>query len=302
MPQAPVYAPLGGPTVSGTQVTVDVLANTPTQISAVVRDLVADNQGYFAEEIFATPGFTVQGGAIIYEESFPTDHFLDPAGTIAPRAPGSEAARVALNRFAPKIARPESWAGSIEVTDEQRRRNDVTSVQAAFRKTANTFADRIQSRAIEVLNAFVAAASRDISSVNWGAAFTAGVPNADPTTLPQVTFAAVMKQFAADKAGVLPDLLILNQNDAFNLDVVYGDKLKALLDRYGLKLRVSPQQTAGKALFVKSKQVGVIAFEKPLDTEYTREGTRKTDVYTLESVPVLVANDASAVLRADIDG
>lgn len=303
MPQNPQASPLLGPSVSGTRVTVDTLTKPHTKIPQVIRDLVAANEGYFAEDIFATPGFTVEGGAIEYVESFPEDHFLDPNQSIGPRAPGSEAPIVGSLRKAPKIARPESWAGQIEVHDEQRRRNDVIAVQTAFRQAANTFADRIQSRAITTLNEFVTAAGREIDSVvDWTAALEDGVPNADPATLPQTTFAEVTKQFIADKAGVRPDLLIVHQDDAFYLDQIYGEKLAALLQRYNLSMRVSPQQEEGEAIFARSKQVGVIAFEKPLDTEYTREGKRKTDVYTMESTPVFVAHDASAVLRVTLRG
>lgn len=74
--QNPVANPLGGPTIAGTTITVDMLVNPPTIIPETIRALVASNQGYFIERVFNTPGFTVQGGAIIYTESFPTDHFL----------------------------------------------------------------------------------------------------------------------------------------------------------------------------------------------------------------------------------
>lgn len=296
-PQNPVAQPLGGPTVSGTLITVDVLTKPATRIPAVIRDLVAANQGYFAEDVFATPGMTVEGGAVIYNETFPEDQFLDPTQSIAPRAPGSEAPRIGSLRKAPKIARPESWSGSIEVTDEARRRNDVIAVQREFRVAANTFADRIQTRAIETLNAAVTAWGRTVSGGNWRAALTSGVVNADPATLPQRDFALVKKQFRTDKVGQVPDLMIVNPEDAFYLDLIYGDKLQALLDRYGLTMKESPVVTEGNPLFVVSKQVGTMAFEKPLGQEYTREGTRFTDVFTLEAVPVFVAHDASAIVQ-----
>lgn len=296
--QNPVAQPLGGPTISGTTITVDVLVNSPSVINQQIRDLVAANQGYFAEDIFATPGFTVSGGAIIYTESFPEDNFLDPTQSIAPRAPGAEAPRIGSLRRAPKVARPESWSGSIEVTDEARRRNDVITVQKEFRAAANTFADRIQTRALATLQAAVTAWSRTVTStVNWRAALADGVPNADPADLPQADFAAVQSQFIADKVGVRPDLLVIHQDDAFYLDLIYGDKLPALLGRYGLTMKVTPQATEGSPYFAKSKQIGNIAFEKPLDNEKSREGNRKTDVFTLESVPVFVAHDASAIVQ-----
>jgi hypothetical protein len=305
MPQTPVANPLGGATVSGNLITVDNYVNPPSQIPAIIRNLVAANEGYFVEDVFNTPGFTVEGGAIIYEETFPEDHFLPEDQDIAPRAPGSEAARLGSTRREPKVSRPESWAGSIEVHDEARRRNKVIAVQRQFTQAANSFADRLQTRGIATLNAAVSAWSRTISGTAWRAPLADGVVNADPLTLPGVDFAAVQTQFIEDKAGVLPDLLIINPQDAFYLDVIYGEKLEPLLRRYGLTMKVSPQVTEGEPIFAKAGQVGHLAFEKPLDQEYTREGPRKTDVYTLEVVPVFVADNAAAVLKVtgvDDDG
>jgi len=296
--QNPVAQPLGGPTVSGTAITIDVLTNPPTQIPAIIRNLVAENRGYFAERIFATPGMTVQGGAIIYDESFPEDYFLPADQTIAPRAPGAEAPRLGSTTRAPKIARPESWSGSIEVTDEARRRNVVTTVQRQFTQIANTFANKIQARAIETLAAFVASAGRTVTGINWRAAYASGATNADPATLPAQTFALVNKQFQTDESGMQADLLIINPNDSFYLRMIYGDKLADLLKSYGLTMLESPRVTEGDPIFVKEGGVGVMAFEKPLGQEYTREGTRFTDVFTLEVQPVFVANDASAIIVA----
>lgn len=301
-PQTPVAQPLGGPTVSGTTITVDTYLNPPSQIPAIIRNLVANNQGYFIERVFSTPGFTVQGGAIIYEETFPEDYFLPADQSIAPRAPGAEAPRLGSTRKAPKVARPESWSGSIEVTDEARRRNDVRAVQRQFTQAANSFADRIQTRGIAALQAAITAWGRTVSGGNWRAALTSGVPNADPQTLPQRDFALVQKTFITDKAGMAPNLMIVHPDDAFYLDVIYGDKLPALLSRYSLEMAVSVAAPVGDPIFVRGGGVGVIAFEKPLDQELSREGTRKTDVYTLETVPVFVADDASSVIQLlDID-
>ncbi|HXH36980.1 MAG TPA: major capsid protein [Plantibacter sp.] len=294
--QSPTSMPLGGPTINGTFVTVDQMTNPSTVIPPTIRNLVAANEGYFAERIFSTPGMTATD-AIIYEESFPSNHFLDPNKTIAPRAPGSEAPRIAALRGVPSIARSESWSGSIEVTDEARRTNNVIEVQRVFRAAANEFADRIQTRAIETLNSAVNAWGRTIAGTPWDVALTGGVPNANPNTLPQRDLSLVLRQFAKDKTGIKPDTLIVHPDDAFFLDLIYGDKLAALLGRYGLTMFETIEQPSGTALFVKAGAVGVMAFVKPLDQEYVREGTRKTDVYVLEAVPIFVANDASAIIR-----
>lgn len=293
--------PLGGVEVNGTEITIDDLAGAPPIINETVRDLVAANQGYFVEDIFSTPGFTVQGGAILYTESFPQDHFLDPDQSLRPRAPGAEAPYIGALRRAPSVARPESLSGKFDIYDEWRRRNQVGEVLNLMRKVANTFADRMQARGMETLDDAITVWGREITSVSWADAASAagGTINVARTTQPEATFAAVLKQFEDDKAGVKPDTAILSTTEAFNLRVIFGRDLQAFLDSYGIsKLRSTPQLAAGKAIFAKGGQVGEIAFEKPLDTEEGRGpiGTFK-DTYAVEGVPVFVARDASAVLR-----
>lgn len=297
---AGVVDPLGVD-VDGNYVTVADYVNPPTRIPTLVRDLVAANEGYWIEEVFATPGMTVQSGAIIYSDTFPEDHFLSAHGRPGPRAPGSEAPRLAAGRPTLKTSRVESWAGSIEVHDEVRRRNQVWDVQRQFRQAANTFADILQVRGEEVLDAFIDASGREVTAgagtfADWAAADP--IENTASTdNRPAAEFARVRRLFAQDKAGVRPDVLIADPEDIEHLDRVYGDRLDALLRRYGLRLRESTRATVGERIYARSGQVGVMAFEKPLDQEHTREGTRKTDVYTLEATPVYVANGAESVLR-----
>src|SRR4051812_24377655 len=118
MPPLPVANPLLGPTISGTQITVDTMTRPVTRIPAQIFELINRNQGYFADLLFSG-GPEVIGGAVVYTETMPLDFFLDPLQSIAPRAPGAEAPNVGAARPVDKIARPESLAGSFEVHDEQ---------------------------------------------------------------------------------------------------------------------------------------------------------------------------------------
>lgn len=297
---SPIY-PLFGPTISGTTITVDTYLNPPTVIPEFVRGFAAENEGYFIEEVFSTPGWTVQGGAIIFTPTFPEDKFLDPAQSVAPRAPGAESPIIGAKRYAPQIARPESIAGKIEIPDETRRRNDVAGVQNLFRKAANTFADRLQTRGLTALSDAVAAWGRTAASVSWGdaAAAAGGVINVARNTQPMATLAAVQTQFINDKTGVRPDTVILNPQESAFLIEIYEDRVAAIFAQFGIRnIFVTPLQTAGKALFLRSRQVGVIAFEKPLDQEQGRGpvGTWK-DIYALEMQPVFAALDASSILE-----
>lgn len=301
-PQAPIAQPLGGATVNGTTVTVDTYVNPPTKIPAVIRSLVAEDEGYFIEDVFGTLGSPIQGGAVIVEETFPEDFFLDADSRPAPRAPGAEAPRLASGRHEPKVRRPESWAGSIEVTDEAKQRNNVIAVRNQFTKAANTFADIIQTRGIEVLLDAVSDWGRtEAAKVNWQEAHTSGVQNVDPAKMPHFDIARVLKKFRDDKVGVRPDTLIVNTEEALFLDLFYpgiGTTLStdAVLSRYGIKrIIATPLMPEGSALFVKAGAPGVIGWELPMAQEFVREGVRKTDVYVLECRPVYAAFDASAV-------
>jgi hypothetical protein len=295
-----VKSPFGGTSLTGNAMTIDEYVNPPTRIPEIIRDLVGDYEGYFIEDVFHVPGFTVEGGAVIYTESFPEDHFLPEDQTIAPRAPGANAPTIGSTRRAPKLVRPESWAGTIEVTKEMRRRNDVRAVQKQFTQAANTFADRLQTRGIQTLNGAVTAWERVISTrtEGWRKPVENGVENTDPLLLPEADFAAVEEQFIEDKAGEKPDTLIINQRDAYYLRVLYGHgKLKALLESYGIRfLRISPLVNEGAPIWAKSGSVGHIGFEAPLEVEHEYFARPKKDEYTLEFVPAFVADNAAAVL------
>jgi hypothetical protein len=108
----------------------------------------------------------------------------------------------------------------------------------------------------------------------------------------------MLKTFENDRTGQRPNIVVLNPTDALNLRLIVGtENMQAFLESFGIdELLVSPAQTAGTALFLVRGGIGYILFEKQLDTEYSREGKRKTDVYVNEATPVFVAQDASAVL------
>ena len=84
MPQSPITQPLGGATISGTLVTVDTYVNPPTKIPSRIAALAANNFGYFMENVLATPGMRVEGGAVLYE-------IVKPYRPLPPRRSGSRA-------------------------------------------------------------------------------------------------------------------------------------------------------------------------------------------------------------------
>lgn len=300
-PQNPVTYPLGGATVSGTKVTVDTYVNPPTVIPPRIRALVAANVGYFAEQVFATGGFTVEGGAVIYTETFPEDYFVPDDQSFTPRAPGDPAPRLGSTRRAPKVARPESYAGSIEVTDEARKRNDVLGVRNQFTQAANTLANIIQTRAMQVLANAVESWKRQLVGSAWRVSRSGGLANVDPFTMPHNDLALVQEQFSNDEVGVMPDTIILHTKDNYFLTVLYqsypNGGIDGMLRDYGITNRlVSPKAPEGAPYFLKARQVGDMVFEKPLEQEKHRVQGFK-DVFELDVAPLLIASDASAILQ-----
>lgn len=305
-PQNPVAQPLGGATVNGTTITVDTYVNPPTRIPALIRSLVAADEGYFIEEVFGSLGSPVQGGAVIVEETFPEDFFLLEGGQPAPRAPGAEAPRLASSRHKPKVRRPESWAGSIEVTDEAKQRNNVIAMRNQFTKAANSFAQIVQLRGIEVLMEFIESSERTLESeVNWHEAHEGGVQFTDPLKMPAFDLSRVHKQFRDDKVGVRPDTALMNTEELLYLEAFYPGygslpTLEAAFGRQGINRVIgTPLVEVGNVIFCKAGAPGVIGWELPMSQEFVREGNRKTDLYVLECRPVYAAFDASSVLMLE---
>jgi len=204
------------------------------------------------------------------------------------------------------VRRPESWAGSIEVTDEAKQRNDIIAVRNQFIKAANTFSQIVQLRGIEVLMDFVESSGRSLESkVNWHESHSEGVTFTDPLKMPAFDVARVLKQFRDDKVGVRPDTVLMNTEELLYLEAFYPGvggmlSLEQMFSRQGINRVIgTPLIEVGKVLYCKAGAPGVIGWELPMSQEFVREGQRKTDVYVLECRPVYAAFDASAVLMLE---
>jgi hypothetical protein len=295
--------PFGVTTDADGRIVVDDFTNPISNIPALIREMTRDNQGYWIEDVFNSPGWTLQGGAVAYQVSGPGDHFLPDGSRPAPRAPGSEAPRISGTRRRPIVAYAQNLSASLEVSDEARQDNDVIQVQTTFRQAANTFADIMQGIGEASLAQLVSASSRNVNSgsgtfADWAAADPIYNTNStDPR--PAEEFARVKRLFVEDKGGVQPDTLIWDPVDAEHFDRVYQGMGDDVLRRYGItRVFTTVRATAGVRTYLKSGQVGTLAWAKPFgDPEYTREGTRFTDVYTMDGRFVFVANGADAILQ-----
>ena len=299
---APVAQPLGPATISGTTYTVDYLVSNPTILPGMIRNLAAGNRGYFADKVFETPGTRVTGGVVIAEPTKPNELFLPTDQSLAPRAPGAEAPRVGVTRGEPVLYFPESISGSMEVTDEAKERNAISSVTKQLQQIANTFTNTVQTRALEVLKAWTEAetnARTKANKTNWKAAAEVEDAKIKAIEGPLVDFAYVEQLFAEDEAGMKLTTVIINPEDYFNLLVAYSQTpglLNTLLNEGGWTIYTSPRVAKGEGYFL-SGPIGVILYELPLTQETDRIVRRKTTETVFEMRPVFAPTDYLSVFR-----
>lgn len=291
-----IVNPLAPPTVSGTTVTVDFLLNNPTRVTRIVADLVMSH--FFLNRVFATPG-GVEGGAVLYDQPVVFDVYT--SRDVERIEPGGEFPILPGVRQAPLVAAVEKFGGKFPVTDEARRRNNISRITNNMRRVANTIIRKMNQRGIAELNAVVAATSRTASSISWGAALTTSLTTATPATRPARTFAQAKLEADLNEMGYSYDTAIVHPNEAETLRSVYGDTLDAMLSDQGINdLIVTPRQPAGQTLILAGGQVGELRLEEPLRTVTEREGApelrEQTWIQTAVN-PVMYVTDPFAIIQ-----
>lgn len=281
---------------------VDDFTNPISNIPEIVRAYTEANEGYWINQVFNSPGWTVQGGAVSYGISAPGLHFLADGKGFAPRSPGSEAPLLGGQKRRKALAYVENLSGRIEVTDEERQDNNVIDVQTTFRQASNTFAETLQDIGEATLDAFITAETRFVNFGDGTFAEWDESPVVNSTTalpFPGREFARVRTTFIKEKGGVQPDTLVWSADDAELFYNIYGDRAQAILALHGFtNVLTSVRRQSGRRLYLRSGQVGTLAWAKPMgNPEYVREGLRLTDAYVLDGRFVFVANGADAILE-----
>jgi hypothetical protein len=269
--------PFGVFTDADGRVVVDDFTNPISNIPAIVREMTRDNQGYWIEDVFNSPGWTIQGGAVATRS--PARRPLPPgrAASPAPRAPGSEAPRISGTRRRPIVAYPENLSASSRSRTRpapQRRHPGPDDVPAGREHVRRHHAGHRRGGAD-------GARLRELAQRELGHGHVRRLGGRRPDLQQHVDGPAAgggvrprAPLFVEDKGGVLPDTLIWDPVDAEHFDRVYQDRGDEVLRRYGItNVFTTVRATAGVRTYLKSGQVGTLAWEVPLgDPEYTREG------------------------------
>lgn len=284
--------PLLAPTVSGTQVTVDAMLQNPTRVTRLIADLTL--QRFIVDRIFANAG-GVTGGAVLYDQATFNDLYSDR--DVQRVEPGTEFPVISSSRVAPKVAAVEKWGGKVFVTDEAKDRNNSALFMNEIRRLSNTIIRKVNQRAIAELDLAATTFSRTFAGRSWGSVVTAGSSASSNFQTPMRDIALAQEMANVDELGVEFDLWLLNPVEYMNLQIIYGDRLGALLSGFGIDVYPSNRVPAGTAYAVASQQVGELRLEKPLTTETWREqGLQQTWVQS-DVRPVVYVTNPYSVLK-----
>lgn len=285
--------PLGSPSVSGNNLTVDLMLKEPTRINAYLSNIALKK--YFAERIF-TNGGGVSGGALVYSQLIANDLF--PTRGAQKIAPGAEFPEVTFDRPEPKTAQVEKLGGKFRVTDEARDRNDLSAIQGEGVKLGNDITRQLHVRALAELEASITAIGSDVqmTATSWADAAALVFSTTSNALLPAADFANLRKRADVVELGSEYNLLIVNPQEYANFNVIYGDRASAVLASNGFSMISSNQVAAGTAYAVQEGLVGQVRYEQPLKTvAYRDESTESSWVQSSIRPVFAVTNPYNAV-------
>lgn len=285
--------PFGAPTLSGNNLTVDLMLKEPTRINQYISDIALKR--FFADRIFRTGG-DVKGGALIYNQLTANDLYgTRPAQKVGP---GDEFPEATFDRPEPKTATVQKRGQKFRVTDEARDRNDLSSIETEGRKIGNGITRDLHAEAIALLEASVTetGAAVQVTGTSWADAKAATLSTTSTGAQPAADFAAVALKAEQTELGTDPNLWIVNPAQMLDFQVVYGDRWRDVLANWNVDMISSNVVTAGSAYVVEERGVGEFRTEQPLRTvTYREDSTESTVVQTSIRALFAVTNPYSII-------
>lgn len=293
----PVLYPLGAPSIDQNTgiISVDMALQQPEYITQRLSDLTL--QRFIVDQIFASSGNPVRGGAVIYDQIVQND--LYTTNDVEQVAPGAEFPVVGAERQVPLVATVSKYGGKFRYTDEARRRNDATLLEQKTQKLANVLVRKVNTIAVAQLEAnFTAlAGATTVAGNNWNTVVTGGASQSNNTLWPAADFAKV--QLAADvtELGVTVDLWLVNPAQLSTLRTIYGQFYREVLDSYGLTMFPSNRVPAGVAYALARGQVGFLNYERGLFTETYRKPDNESTWVQSSVLPVMGITNPYSVYK-----
>ncbi|MGR6523841.1 major capsid protein [Rhodococcus erythropolis] len=282
---APVSYPLGAPTVTGNQLTVDTALKQPGRITKRIADITL--QKFIVDRIFASSGTTVASGAVIYDQA--TRNELYTNRDIEERVEAGEYPVVGSDRTQPKVAESEDWGGKVWVSDGAVRRNDKIHLDNQITALSNTLVRKVNSRAVATLEGAIAdlGGAGIVPGHDWSDITLSGTAPTPNNERPMADFAKVQLSAEVEELGVVYDLWLVNPQEETNLIIAYGEDYAAVLKAAKIEVFASNRITAGTAYAVARGQVGFLDYEQGLTTETWREQKTKRNWIQSSVMPIM---------------
>jgi hypothetical protein len=297
-PAAPVFYPLGPPSISGTQITVDVALNNPTVITRDIARLA--EQQFFAARVFSDAG-GVQGGAVLYElpPTIATDLYAERG--VQEVAPGEEFPIITFLRGVPVLTKPRKLGAKFPVTKEARQRNNPRLLQRAMIQTANTIALTLDALGVAVLNAAITGNSRTMAGTSWSAAAATTMTTRSGTNVPTSDLLSARKLIELEHRGQSLNSILIHPNQELSLNqlaAATGTSIGGLLASVGIDNWFSTDRVAaGTAILYQQGQVGGWATEFPLSEDVYYENEIESWWYQWSVSPAVFVDNPYALLQ-----
>lgn len=294
--QLPIAHPLGPPTITGNEITVDLMLQQPTRITSFLMDLTL--QRFVLDRLFTSAG-GVTGGAVVYDMVTANDLYLDR--DVERVAPGAEFPVVTSGRRAPNVAEVEKYGGKYWFSDEARDRNDQTAFRTQNIRLGNTIVRKLNTRAIEILEAAIAANGGLSNMVgnDWSAAIPPGRPDTSlPADTPGADFATAQLMADQRELGVVFNVALVNPTQLMELRLFYQDRLDQMLTDNGFdEIFASNRIAVGTAYYIARGQLGEMRLEQPLATETWREPPNQRTWVQSSVRPLAFVQNPFAVIK-----
>lgn len=292
---SPVTNPLAPPTLSGTDITVDLMLQNPTRVTAYLMDLTLAR--FLLDRLFTSAG-GVTGGAVVYDVIVANDLYL--LRDVEPVSPGTEFPVVTSIRRVPKVAAVSKYGGKFWTSYEARDRNDQMAFRNELTRLGNTIVRKLNQTAIAAVNAAISANAGQSNYVgnNWETAIPSGANPTPPPLTPGADFSKPQMIADIQELGIQYDTMLVNPIQLNSLRLFYRDGLEQMLSDAGFDdLYASNRVAPGTAYAVASGQLGEMRLEQPLQTVTWNEPERER-IWTQSSVrPVMYVQNPFAVME-----
>jgi hypothetical protein len=278
----PVTHPLAPPVITGTTITVDTMLQQPTRVTQFLMDITL--QRFVLDRLFTSAG-GVTGGAVVFDILQGNDLYADR--DVQPVQPNTEFPIVTSARRAP--------------SDEARDRNDQVAFRNENVRLGNTIVRKLNTRAIEILDAAIAANAGQSQFVghDWSAAIPNGSNPTPPGQTPGADFAQAQLLADIQELGITFNIALVNPRQLNEARLFYQGALEQMLTDNGFdEVYATNRIAAGSAYFVAEGQLGEMRVEQPLGTETWREPEKQRTWVQSSVRPVMFVNNPFAVVKA----